>query len=69
MSTHKGIDLYGSGKFWVSCEWATGQVDVRDGVVVAVPAIWQKFRGQRMEELVGWLGNLEGGVTVERMNG
>jgi len=52
-------------KYWVTSTMATGQVDVRDGRIVAVPAIWGKFRGQPLANLVHWLKD----AKVERMEG
>ena len=33
----------------------TGQVDTVNGVIVAAPPVWGRFKGQRMEALLGWL--------------
>lgn len=52
-------------KYWVTSAMATGQVDVRDGRIVAAPAIWGKFRGQPLANLVHWLKD----AKVERMEG
>lgn len=60
-------------KYWVSSTMGTGQVDVKDGVIVAAPAIWRRFKGQRVENLVVWLMGVWGSgrdeVKLERMEG
>jgi hypothetical protein len=43
-------------KYWVSSKHrGTGQVDVKDGCIVAMPSIWRKFKGQPLENLLQWL--------------
>lgn len=66
MGTSRGNPLE---KYWVSSSIGTGQVDVRGGVIVDVPRIWWKFKGQRLENLVGWLRQWPGEVVVDRMVG
>jgi hypothetical protein len=42
--------------FWVSCSWATGQVDLNQKCIIQdTPMIWKGFQGQRFVALIQWL--------------
>lgn len=42
-------------RYWVSCSWATGEVQTEDNVIVFAPPVWQRFQGQTLERLLSWL--------------
>lgn len=43
-------------RYWVSSSFATCQVNVgEDGRIVHICPIWERFRGQPLGNLLGWL--------------
>jgi hypothetical protein len=47
-------------KYWITSEWATGQVNVdvdpEEGIIIiSTPAVWGKFIGQPLGNLCNWL--------------
>lgn len=46
---------------------AVGQVDVREGIIVAAPPIWRKFEGQELHKLEWWLTRVYGTLQTRRI--
>jgi len=54
----------GIKSYYVSSKHATVQVDVnQDGVVIAVPPIYQKFLGSQFTGLIKWIAKVDGNVN------
>lgn len=55
-------------KWWVSSTIGTGQVNVRDGIILGAPKLWNRFIGQPFENLTGWLRRRTGTeVMIEKL--
>lgn len=55
-------------KYRVEAGPFVGQVDVTDGVIVAAPNVWGKFRGQGFARLTGWLNKTFGDCKVDKVD-
>lgn len=45
-----------------------GQVDVSNGIIVAAPPIWRKFRGQKLHKLEWWITRQYGTMQKRSMD-
>jgi len=42
-------------EWWVSSNIGTCRVTTEDGIIKDTAAIWKKFKGQKMKNLIDWL--------------
>jgi hypothetical protein len=52
-------------KLYISSSFATGQVNVDDGLILFAPPVWRRFVGQPLENLLSWLHAKSPSVVVE----